>query len=189
MQDIEPYHRWRDRYISEEDERSPFYGRDYSEFEYNNVIYNYVIHPQWDYFGSNTLFLKILYADYRKHYCIIELIGEWNDAIENDIATLWREIIEPMMEQKIAKFILIAENVLNFHSSDAEYYSEWFEAVSEANGWVVCLNMPESSQYDFRRKKLQYYVELMDLPDWRKYLPDMLYKLIDDKLKARLKNI
>jgi len=47
MQDIEPYYRWRDLYIADEDELSPFYGREYSEFEYTNTIYNYYIHPQW----------------------------------------------------------------------------------------------------------------------------------------------
>ncbi|MBK7182072.1 MAG: hypothetical protein IPH89_03595 [Bacteroidetes bacterium] len=47
MQDIEPYYNWRHHYIASEDERSPFYEREYSEFEYTNAIYNYLIHPQW----------------------------------------------------------------------------------------------------------------------------------------------
>ena len=29
--------------------------------------------------------MKVLMADYDEKYAIIELIGEWNDAIENDI--------------------------------------------------------------------------------------------------------
>ena len=32
--------------------------------------------------------MKILFADYEQNFAIIELIGEWNDAIENDIMTL-----------------------------------------------------------------------------------------------------
>ena len=110
MQDIEPYYRWRDLYTAEDDELSPFYGREYSEFEYSNTIYNYFIHPQWDDFGSNTLYLKVIYADYNQQFAIIEFIGEWNDAIENDIMTLKRDIIEPMIESGINKFILIGEN-------------------------------------------------------------------------------
>ena len=71
MQDIEPYYRWRDLYIASEDEQSPFYGREYSEFEYTNTIYNYYIHPQWDDFGSATLYMKVLFVDYDKGFAII----------------------------------------------------------------------------------------------------------------------
>lgn len=186
MQDLEPFYRWRDQYVSEEDERSPFFGVDHSQFEYSTTVYNYYIHPQWDDMGSRTLFLKMLYADYKKHFVIIEMIGEWNDAIENDIMTFRREVIDPLMLEGITKFILIAENVLNFHSSEADYYEEWYENVSDENGWIICLNMPESSQHDFRKMKLQYYVELKEILDWRRYQPENLYQLIDNELKKRL---
>jgi hypothetical protein len=186
MQDLEPYYRWRDLYVAEEDERSPFFGVDHSQFEYSTTIYNYYIHPQWDDMGSKTLFLKILYADYKKHFVIIELIGEWNDAIENDIMTLRREVTDHLMGQGITKFILIAENVLNFHSSEADYYEEWFDNVADENGWIICLNMPESSQYDFKKMKLQYYIELKEMDDWRRYQPEGLFQKIDNELKKRL---
>ena len=52
MHDIEPYYKWRDHYTSESDDRSPFYGRVYNEFQYTQKVYNYFIHPQWDDFGS-----------------------------------------------------------------------------------------------------------------------------------------
>ena len=107
MQDIEPYYRWRDLYTAEEDELSPFYGREYSEFEYSNTIYNYFIHPQWDDFGSNTLYLKVLFAEYNTGFAIIELIGEWNDAINNDIMILKRDVIDDLIGKGIQKFILI----------------------------------------------------------------------------------
>src|SRR3954471_2860278 len=81
MHAIEPFYNWRHLYIAEEDERSPFYGREYSEFEFTNQVYNFLIHPQWDEFGSPTLYMKILYADYELKACIIELLGEWNDAL------------------------------------------------------------------------------------------------------------
>jgi len=173
--------------VSEEDERSPFYGRVYSEFEYSHTIYNYYIHPQWDEFGSRTLYLKVLMADYDERYAIIELIGEWNDAIENDIMNLKREVVDKMISTGITKFILIAENVLNFHSSDKEYYEEWFEEVTDAQGWIVCLNMPEQTQYDFRQAKLNRFIELMELPDWRIYKPIHLFRKIDQIMVNRLK--
>ncbi len=186
MHEIEPYYNWRHIYISEEDPKSPFFGRVHSEFEYSQTVYNFYIHPQWDDFGSKTLYLKVIYVDYELNFGVIELIGEWNDAIENDIMTLKRDVIDPMMQEGINKFILISENVLNFHSSDREYYEEWYDDVSDDNGWIVSLNMPEATQYDFRKKKLNYYIELMDLPNWRTYKPYHLFKLIDGQINNRL---
>lgn len=186
MHYIEPFYNWRHIYIAEEDVRSPFYGRKYSEFEYSQTVYNYYIHPQWDEFGSRTLYLKIIYVDYELHFAVIEMIGEWNDAIENDIMTLKRDIIDKLADEKITKFILITENVLNFHSGDKDYYEEWYDEVSDENGWIVAINMPEQTQYDFRKRKLNYYVELMEMPDWRVYKPYHLFVKIDGVLSRRL---
>ena len=186
MHEIEPYYNWRHIYVSEEDERSPFYKREYSEFEFSQTVYNYYIHPQWDDFGSRTLYLKVLQADYEEGYIVLELIGEWNDAIENDIMTLKRDVIDKFEYEGIKKFILIAENVLNFHSGDRDYYQEWHEDVTDEEGWIVCLNMPEATQYDFKKAKINYYIELMPLIDWRIYRPFHLFKKIDDEMRKRL---
>lgn len=186
MHDLEPFYNWQHIYVSEEDERSPFYGVEHSQFEYTDTIYNYYIHPQWDYFGSRTLYLKVLMAEYEDKFVIIELIGEWNDAVENDIMLLKRAVLEPFMAEGIQKIILIAENVLNFHSGDKDYYEELHEELSEENGWIVCLNMPEPAQYDFRKAKLNQYIELMEIINWRTYKPFHLYKKIDNTLLARL---
>lgn len=186
MHEIEPFYNWRHIYIGEEDPRSPFFGREYSEFTFSQTVYNYFIHPQWDEFGSNTLYLKIIFADYESGFAIIELIGEWNDAVENDIMTLKRDIIDKMESDGIYKFILIAENVLNFHSGDTDYYEEWYEEVSDNDGWVIILNMPEQSQYDFRKAKLNRYVELMEQPNWRTFQPNYLFGLIDQEISNRL---
>jgi hypothetical protein len=183
---IEPFFNWRDIYNAEEDVKSPFFGVIHSEFEFSSTVYNYYIHPQWEDFGSRTLYLKIIYVDYELNFAIIELIGEWNDAIENDIMELKREVIDKLMELKIYKFILIAENVLNFHSGDKDYYEEWFENITDNNGWTVILNMPEQSQYDFKKRKIHYYLELMELLDWRTYKPYHLYKKIDGIIGNRL---
>lgn len=186
MHTIEPFFNWRHLYTAEEDQRSPFFGRTYSEFEFSQTVYNYYIHPQWDEFGSRTLYLKIIYVDYELQFAVMEMIGEWNDAIENDIMTLKRDLIDLMFKEGITKYILIAENVLNFHSGDRDYYQEWFEEVTDEGGWIVALNMPEASQYDFRKKKLNYYIELMDLPNWRTYKPEHLFKEIDNRISKRL---
>lgn len=187
MQDIEPFYNWRHLYISEEDERSPFFGREYSEFEFSQTVYNYYIHPQWDDFGSRTLYMKILFADYEQNYAIIELIGEWNDAIENDIMTIKRDVTDHLYFYGIYKFILITENVLNFHSSDDSYYEEWYLEVTEKGGWVVILDMPEQSQYEFKRARLTNYIMLLDLPQWRTMKPDMLFQQIDNWMIRYLK--
>ncbi len=186
MHEIEPYYNWRHIYVSEEDEHSPFYKREYSEFEFSQTVYNYYIHPQWDEFGSRTLYLKVLQADYEEGYAVLELIGEWNDAIEDDIMTLKRDVIDKFEYEGIKKFILIAENVLNFHSGDRDYYQEWHEEVMDADGWIVCLNMPEATQYDFKKAKINYYIELMQLANWRVYGPFHLFKKIDEELSRRL---
>jgi hypothetical protein len=186
MHEIEPFYNWRHIYTSEEDPKSPFYGRVYSEFEYSQTVYNYYIHPQWDDFGSKTLYIKVIYVDYELNFAVIEMLGEWNDAIENDIMTLKRDVIDIMEKAGINKFILVTENVLNFHSSDREYYEEWYEDVSDENGWIVSLNMPLATQHDFKKKKLNYYIELMDIPNWRIYKPYHLFRLIDNQINNRL---
>lgn len=186
MQDIEPYDNWHYLYTSENDGRSPFYGREYSQFEFTNTIYNYYIHPLWDEFGSRTLYLKILIADYDEQYVIMELIGEWNDAIENDVMQLKRDVVDNFLREGITKFILITENVLNFHSSDDCYYQEWYEDVEENGGWITFLNMPEQTRYDFIKARITNYVELISFVPWRTMKPDVLFNQLDNIFMRRL---
>ncbi|HYD22395.1 MAG TPA: hypothetical protein VEB40_13025 [Flavipsychrobacter sp.] len=182
MHEIEPFYNWRHLYMAEEDENSPFFGKEYSEFEFSNTVYNYYIHPQWDEFGSRTLYLKILFADYDFNYAILELIGEWNDAVENDIMQLKRSIIDEMIPKGINKFILITENVLNFHSSDRDYYEEWYEDIKDEGGWIVALNMPEQTRYDFEKSHVDWYVKLIEHANWRTLQPQHLFQLVDNQM-------
>ena len=187
MQDIEPFYAWREIYVSSEDERSPFYGRENSEFVYSNTIYNYYIHPQWDFIGSHTLYLKELFADYDRGFAIIEFIGEWNDAINNDIMTLKRDVVDDMIGKGIDKFILIGENVLNFHQSDDCYYSEWFEDIPE--GWIAAVNFRKHVLLDFEKNNIDYFLtfggELNNL-NWRTYNPLQLFNKVNGLLLHRL---
>jgi hypothetical protein len=186
MQNIEPYYNWRHMYTAEEDERSPFFGRTYNEFEYSQTLYNFYIHPQWDDFGSRTLYMKILFIDYDLHFAIIELLGEWNDAIENDIMTLRRDITDQLYKKGIIHFIVIAENVLNFHSSDDSYYEEWREQLEDDNGWVAILNMPVQSQYDFKKARLTNYISLLEMEQWRTLKPEFIFQAIQHEMMRRL---
>ena len=188
MQELEPFYRWRDMYQSEQDPVSPFYEREYSEFEFTNQIYNYVIHPQWDEFGSPTLYLKILFADYQKGFAVIELLGEWNDAIHNDVMFLKREVVEPLNVNGIFKFILIGENVLNFHSSDDSYYEEWFQDVEE-EGWIAALNFQPHVLEEFKKANIDYFLNFggeLDEFNWRKFNPMQLYTEVQYVMTHRL---
>lgn len=187
MQDIEPYYSWSHLYTAAEDELSPFYGREYSEFEYSNTIYNYYIHPQWDDFGSSTLYVKVLFVDYEIGYAIIEMIGEWNDAINNDIMTIKRDLIDLMIQQGIDKYILIGENVLNFHASDDCYYQEWFDDTEE--GWIVALNFRDYIKEEFNKNSIDYYLVFggeLDQMLWRIHSPNELYDRVTEIINHRL---
>ena len=181
MHDIEPHFKWRNEYESTNDEILPFYGKVHSEFHFTNKVYNYYIHPQWDEFGSDTLYLKVLFADYEQGFGIIELIGEWNDAINNDIMFLKREIIDPMIDAGIQKFILICENVLNFHGSDDSYYEEWHEDISDEFGWICILNTLEHVEEEMKVHQLHYFMNFggpFSAVNWRVLKPKNLFELI-----------
>ena len=187
MHHLEPHFNWRGYYIASEDSLSPFYGNEYSEFEFSHAIYNYYIHPQWDSFGSSTLFLKVLYADYEEGYVIIEMIGEWNDCVGNDVMFLKRDIVDVMLQAGINKFILIGENVLNFHADSDSYYEEWFEDVEE--GWICFLNFRDHVIKEFESYNLDYYLMLggkFNNVKWRTLTPHQLFELTEQSVIKRL---
>ena len=187
MIEIEPYYGWREFYTAETDKRSPFYKRKYSEIALNNRIYDTYIHPQWDEFGSLTLYIKILYAHYDLGFAILEFIGEWNDILYNDIMYLYRNVIEEMIEQGINKFILIGENVLNLHADDDSYYQEWFDSIEQ--GWIVGINFHNHNLQEISAAHLDYYISFggaFDSLDWRTYRPDKLFEKINHQMRFRL---
>lgn len=187
MHTLEPYYNWRNLYTAEEDVDSPFYGKEYSEFYFSEQIYDHVIHPQWDNMGSTTLFMKLLYADYNEGFAIIELMGEWNDTLYNDVMTFKRNIVDYLLEQGIYKYILIGENVLNFHASDDCYYEEWFEDVED--GWIALINFREHVLQEFQTVGVDHYFisggKLNDLK-WRTRLPQEVFAAIENLVVKRL---
>jgi hypothetical protein len=187
MHNIEPFYNWRHLYDASEDERSPFYGREYSEFEFSFAVYDFYIHPQWDQFGSATLYMKLLYVNYELGFSVLELIGEWNDCLYNDIMYLKREIADTLMENGINKFILIGENVLNFHASDNDYYQEWFEDAGD--GWVALVNFRTHVLDEMTSASIDYYVALggsLNYIPWRKLSPLKLFNLVQGLMIKRL---
>jgi hypothetical protein len=187
MHDLEPFYSWRHYYIASDDERSPFFNRHYSEFEFSQKVYNYYIHPQWDEIGSSTLYIKILYTDYKKGFAIIEMIGEWNDCLHNDIMYLKRNVVEPMIEEGINKFILIGENVMTFHASEDDYYQEWFDEIED--GWIVALNFRDHVMDEFSGARIDYYIAFggqFNTLDWRIFTPWQLFEKVEAAITKRL---
>ena len=185
MHDIQPFHKWRDQYAGEEDMLSPFHGSTYNT---EKVIYNYVIHPYWDDFGSETLYLKIIFADYETGQAVIELIGEWNDAIQNDIMEMKRHVMEPLIDEGITRFILICENVLNFHASDDCYYEEWSEECRDGfnGGWITFLNTFDHVAQEMDEAHLDnyvYYGANFNGFTWRIYQPKYIFEWVEARIK------
>jgi len=192
MHDIEPFFKWREKYIASEDERSLFHGKVYDEFTFSTKIYNYYIHPQWDEMGSATLYLKILFVEYNQGYAIIELIGEWNDAINNDIMFLKREIADTLIHEGISKFILLCDNVLNFHGSDDCYYEEWFEDIMDDNGWIVFINLLPHVMEEMQETRIHHYVNLgehINDIDWRKLSPQNVLLAVETEKDKQIKTL
>lgn len=192
MHDIEPHFGWRDKYRAEDDAYSPFYGRTYSEFGYTNRVYNYLLHPQWDEFGAETLYLKQLFTDYDEGYVIIEMIGEWNDAVHNDVMHLKREFLDQLIGNGIKYFIIVMEGVLNFHGSDTDYYEEWREEISDAGGWVALLNCHDHVMDELEQTRLDDYLNFgkqFNHLTWRPQKPARIYEAVEGLLQTGTRRV
>jgi hypothetical protein len=192
MHDIEPHFRWRDQYIASEDSRAPFYGRKYSEFYFTNRLYNFYIHPQWDAFGSATLYGKLLYADYDAGFAMMELLGEWNDVLHNDIMFLKRNVLDPLAEAGISRFVFFCENLLNFHAGDDDYYAEMREELRETGGWVVLVNTRLHVEEEFLDAGLDRHLllgaEYNEL-NWRPHKPQLVFAMIEGVVQGRIQRL
>ena len=92
-----------------------------------------------------------------------------------------------MIDYDINKFILIGENVLNFHYSDDCYYEEWFDNVEE--GWIALVNFHEHVIHEFERINSDHYFvmggELEEI-EWRTFRPFQLFEKINKLVVKRL---
>jgi hypothetical protein len=192
MHDIEPHFRWRDYYIASEDARAPFFGRKYSEFYCTNQLYNFFIHPQWDEFGSATLYGKLLYVDYDASYAMMELMGEWNDTLHNDIMYLKRHVVDVLVAEGISRFVFFCENLLNFHAGDDDYYAEMTEELRETGGWAVLVNTRAHVEEEFLEASLDNYLLLgADYNDlnWRPHKPQIVFAMIEGVVNGRIQRL
>ncbi len=187
MHTIEPYYTWLKYYDPATDNLSPFFGKQYNYDQYSDTIYGYYIDPSWDSIESETLYIKILYADYEQGFTVIEFIGEWNDAINNDIMSLKRNVIEVIAKEGINKFILIGENIMNFHGSDDSYYEEWFEDVED--GWIAAVSFPEFIQEEQKKYHIDHYINMggtLQIDQWRTMTPQVFYDFVKNLIQRRL---
>lgn len=187
MHTLEPFAGWLITYDPAIDERSPYHGKEYNYDVYSETIYGYYIDPAWDAIGSETLYIKILYADYDQRFAIIEFIGEWNDTLYNDVMHLKRNIIDLLLHEGINKYILIGENIMNFHGSDDSYYEEWFDEVEE--GWIAAVSFPDFIQDEFKKYKIDNYINMggtLQIEKWRTLTPQLFFELVDKLIQRRL---
>lgn len=187
MHTLEPYYGWQNDYITSNDARSPFYGYENSRDFYTDHIYDFVIHPEWDNMGSETLFLKILYADYAEGYAIIEFFGEWNDVLHNDIMIFKRQVLDVLLSEGIDKYILVFENVLNFHADATDYYEEWFDDIDD--GWIAAINIRKHVFDEIEHFNLDQFLVLggtLNDVTWRTKTPKQLYGQVIEVVQRRL---
>lgn len=192
MHDIEPHFGWRDRYRAEDDDASPFFGRQYSEFGFSNRVYNYLLHPQWDEFGAETLYLKLLFVDYDEGYAIIEFIGEWNDAVHNDIMHLKREFIDQLLGNGIKYFVMVMESVLNFHGDETDYYEEWNDEISDDGGWIALLNTHPQVDDELTQTRLDEYLHFgqhLNGLTWRPQKPHRVFEAVEGLIQTEVRRV
>jgi hypothetical protein len=187
MHEIEPFYGWLPYYTTEADDNSPFQSAAHDAFTLDKGVYEYLAHPLWEDFGSDGLLLKILYADYMRGYAIIELLGVWNDLLQNDFKLLAENCLTYLIDAGVQEFILIVENVLNIYVDADDYYEALQEELGE--GWL-CLLRPrahvidEIEQYDIGR--YFFWSEELDALHWRKLKPWELHALVAAKMTKLL---
>jgi hypothetical protein len=102
---------------------------------------------------------------------------------------LKRDVIEPMLVEGISKFILIGENVLNFHAGEEDYYAEWFEETTDQGGWTALVNFLPHVREDLQVASLDQYLLFggkLDAMPWRTLEPGELFARVDSLVMKRL---
>lgn len=186
MHDIEPFYNWQKYYNANEDKLSPFFEKE-NTGRYEHTVYEYYIHPDWEDLGSETLYCKVLMVNYTIGYAVIELFGEWNDALHNDVMYLKRYLIDKMTRYNISKFIIIGENIFQFHGGDTDYYEEWLDDTDD--GWITIIGFRDFIISEFKRYGINAFFNYggqLDLENWRAFKPDLLFQFIDNILSKRL---
>lgn len=187
MQDIEPFYGWLGHYQNEQDPYSPFHEVEHNEFFYDRSVYNYLAHPLWDHIESESLLIKILYADYDRGFAVIELFGVWNDLFENDFKLLCENCLDILVDNGINKLIFIAENILSIYVDEDDYYQALHENIED--GWLCLIRPREHVREDLLEYHLDQYFfwsEQLDQIQWRKLKPWQLFLRVEEKMSRIL---
>lgn len=189
FQHLEPFDGWLLLYSHDRDPYSPFHEVEHSLFEYNRHIYTFEAHPLWDTIESESLLVKILYAQYDDGYAILELLGEWNDLHDNDFRLLWENCLHPLVVSGISRFILICENVFHIYPDADDYYQQATEALEDDEGWICLLRarphvLQEMEAYGIGQ--YLFYSPHLEALRWRKLKPWEVYTQVRDQLEGRL---
>lgn len=181
---IEPYYGWLNLYNHETDDRSPFHQVEHNQFYYDRSVNRIPAHPLWDDIGSESLLVKILYADYNKSYAIIELFGEWNDLFENDYKLMAENCLTYLIDHGIDKFILICENVFHIYLQEDDYYQALQEELG-AEGWICTLRARDNVWEEMESYGISHFFyrsPLLDEIPWRKSKPGQLFQLVEGRM-------
>ena len=97
--------------------------------------------------------------------------------------TLRGEITDLLQQEGITKFILVCENVLNYHAGDDnEYYEEWHEEVSAENGWIAIINPLDHVGDEMLKYGLNQYLHILSGSPWRGRKPRALLKWAEEHI-------
>lgn len=179
MHDVEPYYGWLHLYSHEQDPNSPFHQVEHNLFEFDRAVYNYAAHPLWEDIESESLLVKILYADYEKGFAILEFLGEWNDLFDNDYKLLAENVLTYLIDAGIDKFIFICENVFHIYLEADDYYDAVQDELED--GWICLLRAREHVQEQLREFNIDgyfYWSEELDALAWRKLKPTQLFDIV-----------
>ncbi len=185
---IEPFYGWLELYNHELDPNSPFHEVEHNQFYFDRSVNNIPAHPLWDHIGSESLLVKILFADYDEQYAIIEFFGEWNDLFENDFKLLAENCLSFLIDAGIRYFVLICENVFHGYFESDDYY-EALQDELEGEGWICLMRLRDHIKEDMIQYGLDsyfYWSEPVDQLAWRKLKPNMLYEVIADRIRHTL---
>lgn len=183
LHDIEPFYGWLDLYNHEEDAQSPFHDVQHNQFYYDRSVNRIPAHPLWDSIGSESLLVKIQYADYHEGYAVLELFGEWNDLFDNDYKLLAENCLTYLIDEGINRIILICENVFNIYLESDDYYEALQEELGD--GWISLLRPRESVYEEMEEYNIAPYFfhsPVLDDLNWRTMKPPKLF----EAMKARM---
>ncbi len=81
---------------------------------------------------------------------------------------------------------------MNFHGSDDAYYEEWYEDISEEEGWICCLNVLPHVEDEMLSTRLQSYLNfggIFNDVNWRPQKPLVVFKAIEGLLQGEVKRL